>query len=63
LTGDLPNNATQTHRLALIDPNNQPDKIPDLVEALLWFQFPNSTIPGIKDVVEWRRVTPFLDFL
>jgi hypothetical protein len=59
-TGDLPGNAAQTHRPALIDASDQPDHIADLGDPLPRSQFLNSAIPCIIEVVDRHWFTAFL---
>jgi hypothetical protein len=59
-TGDLPGNAAQTYRPALIDTRDQPDHIADLGNPLPGSQFLNSAIPCIIQVVDRHWFTPFL---
>ena len=58
-TGYLPRNAAQIHRPALIDPDDQPDKVSNLGHPLSWSQFTNPMNPGIIEVVDRHWVTPF----
>src|SRR5512136_1234866 len=50
----------QSHRTTLIDTDQEPNKIPDLSDSLLWPQFTNSAHPCIIERVGRHAVTPCL---
>jgi site-specific DNA recombinase len=61
-TGYLPGNTTQAYRPALITPNNQPDKVANLSDALVGSQFSNPLKPGMIHTVDRHVATSGKDF-
>jgi site-specific DNA recombinase len=61
-TGNLSGNPAQTDRTALKDPDDQPDKVASLSNALIGAQVLNSLKPGMIEMVGRHEVPPVKEF-
>lgn len=56
--GYFASDPAQGHRAALVDPDQQPDKVADLGDPLPWAQFQNSLNPGMILAVDRHGSPP-----
>ena len=59
---NLPGYPAQIHRATLVDPYNQPDKVPLLGNSLAWPQFTNSSHPSMIEFVDRHSASPSVRF-
>jgi hypothetical protein len=61
-TGNLSGNPAQTYRTALKDPDDQPDKVASLSNALIGAQALNPLKPGMIEIVGRHEIPPVKEF-